>query len=108
MRRAMQLRPVNSFKRIIDTSGGLSAGSVSTTTLAGTGARTDADPTGSTEVPVGGHLSAIFYSVYIYSDAIESTSPLTDMYWWKNPGGALFAPTAGNTDGSNKKPDIIH
>ena len=49
MRRAMALRPVNSFKRIIDTSGSLAAGSVSVTTLAGTGARTDADPTNSTE-----------------------------------------------------------
>ena len=109
MRGAMRLRPVNSFKRIIDTSGGLSAGSVSTTTVAaGLSSSTAVDPTGSTSVPLSGHLSAIFYTVYVYSDATEAQSNLVDMYWWKNPDGSSTAPIAGNTDISNAKRFIIH
>ncbi len=108
MRRAMSLRPVNSFKRIIDTSGGLTAGAVSTTTVAAASSSTSGDPTGSTDVPIGGHLSAIFYSVYVYTDATEAQDATVDMYWWKNPAGALSAPTAGNTDISNAKRWIFH
>ncbi len=109
MRRAMALRPVQSFKRIIDTSGGLAAGTVSITTVASTSdSSTAVDPTGTSDTGVGARLSAIFYTVYVFSDATASTSPLVDMFWWKNPGGTSTAPVAGNTDISPSKRFIIH
>ncbi len=98
----------NSFKRIIDTSGGLSAAAVSTTTVAAASALTSADPTGSTGVPIGGHLSAIFYSLYVFSDATEVQDPLIDVYWAKWPSSAITEPTPGQTDTSDVKRYIIH
>ncbi len=106
--RALALRPINSFKRIIDTSGALTSGSVSTTAVAAASSLTSADPTGSTQVPIGGRLSAIFYSLYVYSDATEAQVPLIDVYWWKVPSSALTAPTPGATDTSELKRYIIH
>ncbi len=109
MRRGLGIRPVNSVKRIIDTTGSLTGGAVSVTTLAGVDTnQTQFDPTGSSAFPVGGHPSAIFYSLYIYTDATEVQSPLVDVYWWKNPAGSLTAPIAGATDLSAAKKFIIH
>ena len=108
-RHSFNIRPVNSFKRIIDTSGSLGAGAVSTTTLAGASTSTTAvDPTGTSAVPTGAHLSAIYYSVFIFTDATEAGDPTVDLFYWKNPGGELTAPTAGATDASNNKRHIIH
>ncbi len=98
----------NSFKRIIDTSGALSAASVSTTTVAAASSTTSADPTGSTDVPLGAHLSAIFYSLYVYSDATEAQVPLIDVYWAKWPSSSVVEPSPGITDTSPVKRYILH
>ncbi len=106
--RALALRPVNSFKRIIDTDGALVAGSVSTTTVAAASSTTAADPTGSTDVPIGARLSSIFYSLYVYSDATEVQVPLIDVYWAKWPSSLVVEPTPGSTDISPVKRYIMH
>ncbi len=108
MGRALSLRPVNSFKRVIDTSGALTGASVSVTSVATASTTTSTDPTGSTGVPIGGRLSAIFYSLYVYSDATEIQIPLIDVYWAKWPSSAVTEPVPGNTDISDVKRYIIH
>ncbi len=96
----------SSYKNIVDTEGSLAAGITSTTVIA-TAVEMGAVDQELNEVVVGGRLSAIYYSVYIYSDALESEDPRIELYWWKNEGGTP-APSAGNTGNSQFKDHILH
>ncbi len=102
------IRPVvNSYKNVIDTSGGLTAATVSVTAVA-TATQPGALTTVSNLVPIGGRMSAVYYSLYIYSDAIESTSPLIDIYWWKRVAGTDTIPIPGSTGTNENKKWIFH
>ncbi len=97
----------DSYKVVQDTEGGLVGGSVSTTDVAIAAELLDFDQRGN-EVPIGGKVSAIFYSVYVMVK-ITSGTPLIDMYWWKNVANNLTPiPTPGNTGVSDFKSWIIH
>ncbi len=105
--RAFALRPVQTYKNVIDTSGAITAASVSTTDVA-IAVETNGLDQKSNEVPIGGRISAMFVTLYVFSDTTESGNPLVDVYWWKNPANALTAPTPGNTGASNYKRFIFH
>jgi len=104
--RALAIRPVNSTKNIVDTEGALVSGLNSVTDVA-VGVEVQNYSATSNEVPRGGKISWIFYSVYIFNDTTVSV-PLVHLYWWKNIGGVSTLPTAGNTGVSDLKRFIFH
>ncbi len=96
----------DSYKAVVDTEGGLTT-SVSTTDVAIAVEVLDFDQKGN-EVPIGGKISSIFYSVYVFQDT-PSILPLVDIFWWKNVGNNLTpVPTPGNTGVSIFKSWIFH
>ncbi len=102
------IRPlVNSYKNVVDTSGALGAASVSTTTLAAA-VEMGANAQEGASVPIGAKISAVFYSLYVFTDAIESTSPLVDVYWAKWPSSAVTEPVPGAVGASDVKRFVFH
>ncbi len=98
---------VNSYKNVIDTSGGLSAATVSLTVV-GVAVAPGTLVTTSNQIPIGGRVTSIYYSLYIYSDAIETTSPLVDIFWWKRVADSDTIPVPGQTGTSINKRWIFH
>ncbi len=107
MRGALRLRPVNSYKNVVDTAGSLAAASVSVTTIA-VAVNLGVQVSTSNHVPVGGRISAIYYSLYLASDALETISTLMDIYWWKKQADILTPPTPGGTGASESKRWVFH
>ncbi len=107
MGRALRLRPVNSTKNILDTEGGMVAGLNAVTDVA-VGVEVQNYSATSNEVPRGGKVSWVYYSVYVFTDDSGAAAPIVNMYWWKNVGGVSTLPTTGNTGTSDLKRFIIH
>jgi len=102
------LHPVNSFKNIIDTDGGLVAGLASVTPVAIAVEVQNLVAT-SNNVPRGGHVRSFYYSLFVFADdTTGSVPPLIDVYWWKNVGGVSTRPTNGSTGSSDLKRFILH
>lgn len=97
----------NSYKNVIDTSGSLAPASVSVTTV---GVAVDSGSVSQTsnDIPIGAKLSAIFYTIYVYSDSTSSQDPHIDMYWYKRPPQLGTNPTPGNVGSSDLKRYVIH
>ncbi len=98
---------VRSYKNVIDTSGGLTAGVVSTTAIAVTVTSNNLVET-SNNIPVGGKVGAVYYSIYIFSNSTESTSPVVDLFFWKQQVGVLSAPVPGQTGSDPNKRFVFH
>ncbi len=99
-----------SYKNVVETNGSLAAGTVSVNVIA-TAVELGLLDQDLNEVPVGTHLSAIYYSVFIFSDATELQDPTIDMFWFKNPAAGFLggsAPVAGSTGDSATKRFVIH
>ncbi len=99
-----------SYKNIVDTNGSLAAGAVSVNTVVQSvdlGALNQK----LNQVPTGSRLSAIWYSLYVFSDATSVQDSLVDVFWVKNEGGAFQTadlPNPGQTGASPLKRFIIH
>ncbi len=107
MARGRMRAVINSFKNVIDTSGSLTGASVSVTILAVAVQPGNLD-TLSNQVPIGGKISAIYYSLYIFSDATEVQNSLVDIYWWKRQEGSLSIPIPGAVGISQSKRWVFH
>jgi len=105
MMRGSRLHPVNSVKHIVDTQGGLGAGTQQKDVLIKS---VDAPVTGNTsEVLTGAVVNWIFLNVQV---AASSTAALANVYMYvlKNPG-ANFTPSGPNVIGaSDMKKFVIH
>ncbi len=99
------LRPVRSIKHIVDSSGGLVAGSTSTTDLINTVA--DPDLSVANAVADGSTVHSIFLKVEGYA---TNTAGLANMYMlvFKNPGANLTGPNASGAGIVDEKRFIIH
>ncbi len=106
-RRGNALRPVNSYKNVIDTEGGLTAGINSVTDVVAAVEIQALDQTAN-QVPVGAKISAIFYTLYVFTDGTEATTNVANVYWWKKPSPGLSVPSPGVTTVSENKNMIFH
>ncbi len=101
-------RPVNSFKHVIDTTGSLVAGTVSTNPIMTAGnARDSATPV---LVAVGSKVTSFYVSVFILGNT-GSDSGLVDWYLWRNARGQTVGgntPDPGTTGTSDVRNFIIH
>ncbi len=106
-RRSRLGQVIDSYKHIIDTSGGLSS-TASVISLA-TGIDTVTDP--KTQVPTGAIVSGIFISFYIIgSSGAPRTGPI-DWYIGKlrtGQNGTTDFPDPGQTGGSGVRNQILH
>ncbi len=108
-RSRMSLRPINSFKHVVDSSGALAPAAESVTPIC------QEDPGGrSTTVPVnvaiGSKVSSLFLSIFVLGTS-GSDSGLVDWYIWKNPRGSIpggSRPIPGNTGLANTRNYIMH
>ncbi len=103
------IRPViNSYKNVIDTEGSLAAGATSTTVIA-TAVELGVLDMDLNEVPHGGRLSSIYYSLYLFSDATEIQDSRVDILWWKQKGADIANdPIPGITGVSAHKNWVFH
>ncbi len=110
------LRPVDSVKHIVESSGIAAAGTniVPFSIIDGVAAYALSTTNG---VPTGAHVRSIFLSFYIITEGGEVASevPLVDWYIIHNPGNAwattfdsLNLPTPGSTGNHQNKRHIIH
>lgn len=97
----------SSYKNVIDTAGSLAANTDSVTTVAAVVDPVNLD-TLSNEMPTNGRLSAIFYTLYVYS--ASSVIGLVNVYWYKRLAGDPpgTGPTPGSSGSSDLKRFIIH
>ncbi len=110
------LRPIDSVKHIVETSGILGAGvnTVQSSIISGVDAYSLAATNG---VPTGAKVSSFYLSVFVISEGGEVANevPLVDWYIIKNPNSvygttfsAQFLPTPGATGSHSNKSKIIH
>ncbi len=114
--RGNSLRPIDSVKHIVETSGIIAAGTntVQSTLIKGVDAYALADTDG---VPTGAKVNGIFLSVYIITEGgeIANEVPLVNWYIIKSAAGvfgsafsAALLPTPGATGSHKNKSKIIH
>ncbi len=100
--------PINSYKNVIDTEGSLAAGATTTTVIA-TAVEMGVVDMDLNEVPHDAKLSAIYYSLYLFSDATEAQDSRVDVLWWKQPGGDIANdPISGLVGVSVHKRHVFH
>ncbi len=86
MARFSRLHPVNSIKKVIDSSGGTLAATNSDVVLVNTDTSAWADGADA-DVPIGCTVSSIFLSIFFYLNAsVGVNTPLLEWYICKNPG----------------------
>ncbi len=110
MARFRSLRPVNSTKHVIDSTGQLTLNVNSNTDLAVAVAPGTITETGTVNVPIGCTISSIFLSIFILGTS-GSTSGLVDWHIRKNPSNQMVgadAPTPGSTGVSPNRRFIFH
>ncbi len=96
-----------SYKNVVDTNGSLAANTTSVNIVAQAVSFDVLDVT-LNEVPVGARLSAIYYTLYVFSDATSVQDSLVNVFWAKDPASALALPNPGATGASDAKRFIIH
>ncbi len=114
-RMSSRLRPIDSVKHIVETSGILAAGTntVGLNLLAGVDAYSLADTNG---VPTGAKVFSMYLSVFIIAEGGEVANevPLVDWYIIHSPGNVFTGfsasqlPTPGSTGDHINKRQIIH
>ncbi len=103
--RAMALRPVNSVKHVIDTSGLVSLGVTSTTDVYNT---VDSPSAITNQVHVGASVKWVFVKIEIVGAVAFAGVPRLYMYMVKNPSAELTLPSPGVVGASSVKKFIIH
>ncbi len=112
----MALRPIDSVKHIVETSGILASGTSAATAnlVDGVDAYSLADTNG---VPTGSKINSIYFSCFFITEGGELAAevPLVDWYIIKSPGGtygttfdATNLPTPGATGSHANKRHILH
>ncbi len=105
MTRFSRLRPVNSYKHVIDQQGGLIAAAQQNFALIDT----EDNPVlaNNTDVQTGSTVSSIYLKVEVYATA---TTALANCYLiiFKNPGNAFTIPAANAIGVSDLKKFVIH
>ncbi len=101
----MGLRPINSVKNVLDSSGGIVATTVLSVPIA---TAVDAYAGGAVEVPIGAKVFSFYLSVFIESDAAEGVSNLVDWHIAVVPSGLAGLPNPGSTGGNALRKFIIH
>ncbi len=115
-RRGNALRPIDSVKHIVETSGIIAAGvnTVGLTIIDGVDTYSLADADG---CPTGSKVNGFFLSIFIISEGgeIANEVPLADWYLIKSPGAVYAAtfnaanlPTPGTTGVHKNKRQIFH
>ncbi len=108
-RSSNRLRPVDSIKKVVETSGALVAAAPSTNVLLNTTAGTAWVDAGDSSVPQGCHVYGMYLSVYAVADgAPDTTTPIIDWFIAKNPSGSLTLPPPGSTGGNENRRFILH
>ncbi len=108
-RRGMMLRPINSFKHVIDSSGTLTMGTVSEIPIA-SATTNDRDPASPTQIAIGSRITSFYISVFVLGTT-GSSSSLVDWHLFKSPGSAVITaskPTPGNVGVSNLRRFVFH
>jgi len=103
--RGMRLRPVKSYKHIVDTSGLVTNVVSISDVIVGADNPTLANVA---QVETASTVSAIFLNVQVYRVAVSSGVARFYFIVWKNPGGALITPNPSATGSDADKRHIIH
>ncbi len=108
MARFSRLHPVNSVKKVIDSSGKTTAAANSDTVVANVSALAWVDGADA-NVPQGCTISSVFLSLFIWIDeSTASATPIVDFFIAKNPGSNLTLPTPGATGGNDNRRWVLH
>ncbi len=108
MGRFSRMRPVNSVKKVVDSSGKTVIATNSLNVLANVAATAWVDA-GNSDVPQGCTISSMFISVFVWIDeSTNAATPLIDFYVGKNPGTNLVMPDPGAVGGSDNKRWVLH
>ncbi len=104
-----RLRPVDSIKKVVESSGALAAGTVSANVILNTTSGTAWVDAADSSVPQGCHVYGLYLSVYAIADgAADATTPIIDWFIAKNPSGSLTLPAPGSTGGNENRRFILH
>ncbi len=105
--RGMGLRPVNSLKHVVDSSGLVATDVASRTDL--TTAVRNPDHMQTNQVEIGSTVHSIYLRVEVKQGAVAST-PANNIYMavFKNPGAILVPPSLDMVGVSDKRKYIIH
>ncbi len=108
-RRALALRPVNSVKKVIDSTGALAASTVTTVTIANSLAAVAWTDGGDNNIPQYSNLYGVYLSLYCTLDgAPDASVPEISWYISKNPGNNLTMPEPSLTGGNDNRRWILH
>ncbi len=103
--RALAIRPVNSVKHVIDTSGVVVAGATSTTDLINT---VDSPSALTNQNHVGSSVKFIFLKVEVVGVIAFAGVPRVYMYVWKNASDDLTFPAPDAVGASSNKRFVLH
>ncbi len=105
--RGMGMRPVVSLKHVIDTNGGITGASPSTTDVINTveGAADTGSPNANM---VGSRVGSIFLNVQVIQKIVAGGVDNIYMYVYKNPGGDVTGPPVDNVGSSDDRKRVIH
>ncbi len=104
----MGLRPVNSFKHVLDANGTTVAGVTSVVPILTEAV--DRDSAVPASVPLGAKVFSIFFIIFVLGSA-GGVSGLADWLFWKNPRQQVISanrPTPGNVGTSVVRNMVIH
>ncbi len=108
MARFSSLHPVNSVKKVIDSSGKTVIATNSDTVIANVSALAWVDGADA-NVPLGCKINAIFLSIFVWIDeSTQAATPLIDWFIAKNPGSNLTLPNPGATGGNDNRRWVLH
>jgi len=108
-RMSNRLRPINSIKKVIDSSGALVSATVSANVILNTTSGTAWVDAGDSSVPQACHVYGFFLSLYATLDGSPNAStPAINVLIAKNPSGSLTLPTPGATGGNENRRFVIH
>lgn len=104
--RGMALRPVNSLKHVVDTNGGITGGTPSTTNVI----NAVANPATTTpnDCTIGSTVSSIFLNVQVIQKVAAGGVDNIYMIVYKNPGGDVTGPAVDNVGGGDDRKRVIH
>ncbi len=103
------LHPVNSSKKVVDSSGKTVISTVSVSDLADVGTGAAWVDAADVKVPVGCHIHSMYLSVFVVIDeSTQAATPLVDWFVCKNLGNNLTFPEPGATGGNDNRRYILH
>ncbi len=104
--RAIALRPINSIKHVVDTSGTITS-TISTTEFA-TAVDNPARLSGPDEVTQGSVIKWIYAQIEVSGSTPYAGVPRVYLMFWKNPGNELTAPSPASVGSSDVRKWVFH